>query len=113
MSQMDQPPPNLSTAGLGKGQTMGDFLKFKRMITPVIIQILFWVGVVACVILGLVTMVVGVASERGGGGQVISGLLMILLGPIVVRVYCEVLIVVFAINNTLTEMKNIMKSRPM
>jgi len=92
---------------------MGDFIKFKKMITPVIIQMLFWIGVVASVLLGLVTMVAGVASERGGVAQVISGLLMILLGPIVVRVYCEVLIVVFSINNTLTEMKNIMKSRPM
>ena len=33
---------------------MEDFLKFKRMITPIIIQILFWIGVVLCVIGGLV-----------------------------------------------------------
>ena len=32
---------------------MGDFLKFKKMITPTIMQVLFWVGVVVAIIGGL------------------------------------------------------------
>ena len=39
-----------------KSENMGDFLKFRKMITPVIIQILFWIGAAGMVIAGLVTM---------------------------------------------------------
>ena len=43
---------------------MEDFLKFRKMITPVIIQILFWVGVGISVIAGLVQ--IGTAFSRYG-----------------------------------------------
>jgi len=35
---------------------MQDFIKFRKMITPLIIQILFWVGVAGTVIAALVMM---------------------------------------------------------
>ena len=35
---------------------MEDFIKFRKMITPLIIQILFWVGVAGTVIAALVMM---------------------------------------------------------
>ncbi len=84
---------------------MDDFLKFKKMITPIIIQVLFWVGVVISVVVGLGMMVAG---ERGDAA---SGLLVIFLGPVGVRIYCELLIVVFSINDTLTDIKNLLRSR--
>jgi hypothetical protein len=86
-----------------------DFLKFKRMITPVIIQIIFWIGVVLCVIGGIIEMIVGIAGHEGGGGLVFVGFLTLLLGPVVVRIYCEILIVLFSINDTLTDIKNKMR----
>jgi len=76
------------------------------MITPIIIQIIFWVGVVLCIIGGIVFIVIGAASRYGGGVQVLMGLLYLLLGPFVVRIYCEILILFFRINETLTEIKN-------
>ena len=82
-----------------------EFLSFRRMITPVIIQILFWIGVVLCVIGGLIGIAVGATSHYGGGGQVLGGLIMLLLGPVLVRVYCEILIVFFRINETLTDIR--------
>ncbi len=94
-------PPNKQTKGK---MAMNDFLKFKKMITPVIIQILFWIGVVGSVILGLILIIVGGANARWG-------LMWILLGPIVTRVYCELLIVIFSINDTLTEVKNVLKNK--
>ena len=57
---------------------------------------------------GIVYVIVGV-SGHGGGAMVLAGLLVILLGPVVVRVYCEILIVIFSINDTLTEIKNKMR----
>ena len=75
-----------------------EFLTFRRMITPVIIQILFWIGAVMSVIMGLINMF-------GGGVRTLMGLLMIVLGPIAVRVYCELLILMFRMNETLTDIR--------
>ena len=75
------------------------------MVTPIIIQILFWLGVVVCVIGGIVLIVVGVAS-RTGGVTVLYGILILVLGPLAVRIYCEILILFFRINETLTEISN-------
>ena len=90
---------------------MEDFLKFKKMVTPIIIQILFWIGVVVCVIIGLISIVRGANVRYGGGGMVFFGLMWILLGPIVTRIYCELLIVIFSINDTLTDVKNLLKDK--
>ena len=29
---------------------LGDFLNFDKMITPVIIKIIFWIGIIICII---------------------------------------------------------------
>ena len=83
-----------------------DFLSFRRMITPLIIQILFWIGVIVSIIAGLIMIVSGATSDYGGGGQVLIGLLAIVLGPFVVRIWCELLILFFRMNETLTEIRN-------
>jgi hypothetical protein len=83
-----------------------DFLTFKKMITPTIIQILFWVLAGLAIILGLVGILKGATSNFGGGSQVLGGLLMLVLGPIAVRVYCEILIVIFRMNETLGEIRD-------
>ncbi len=69
---------------------MQDFLTFKRMITPIIIQILFWIGAGLYVIYGLYTM-------TQGGMAIAFGLLMVIFGPIFVRIVCELVIIVFRI----------------
>ena len=61
---------------------MEDFFTFKKMITPVIIQILFWIGVGLCVILGLISIVSGASSAFGGGPAVLTGLVMLLVGTV-------------------------------
>jgi hypothetical protein len=85
---------------------MDDFLKFRKMITPLIIQVLFWVGVAASVIGALVTMAMSFGRYGGGAGTFLGGLLMLVLGPIVVRIYCELLILFFQMNETLNEIKD-------
>lgn len=77
---------------------MKDFLTFKTMITPMIIQILFWIGVAAVVIGGFVSM-----FSYGGFWK---GLLMVLIGPFIVRLYTELLIVIFKIYSSLNEIKD-------
>ena len=82
-----------------------DFLTFRKMLTPIIIQVIFWIGVTVCIIGGIITIATGAAS-RYGGMTVLYGLLAIFLGPLVVRSYCELLIVIFRINGTVTDIKN-------
>ncbi len=81
-----------------------DFLSFRKMITPIIIQILFWLGVIIAIIFGIVSIVYGVI--RSDVQTLLYGLLVLILGPLVVRIYCEILILFFRINETLTEISN-------
>jgi hypothetical protein len=84
---------------------MKDFLAFRTMLTPVIIQAVFWVGAVICVIAGMIYILTGV-GQYGGGPNVLKGMLLLFLGPLAVRIYCEILIIFFRINETLTEIKH-------
>jgi ABC-type dipeptide/oligopeptide/nickel transport system permease subunit len=90
---------------------MKDFLAFRTMVTPVIIQIIFWVGVVICVIAGLVYIGAGLTARYADGATVGKGILLLALGPLLVRIYCEILIIFFRINETLTEIKHAIEDR--
>jgi len=70
---------------------INDYLTFKKMITPVILHILFWVLVAIAVLFGLYTMV-----QVPGG--FVMGLLTMILGPVVIRIYVEIIMVMFKIN---------------
>lgn len=83
---------------------MNDFLAFKKMITPIAIQILFWIGVGVCVIMGI-TMIAA-ASPIGRATAVVSGLIVLFVGPIAVRVACELIVIVFGIYDRLKEITN-------
>lgn len=88
---------------------MSDFWAFRTMVTPVIIQIVFWVGVIACVVAGII--MIGMGVKMPGEQLVLKGVLLVILGPLGVRVYCEILIVLFRINETLTEIKHTLERR--
>lgn len=92
---------------------MRDFWAFRTMVTPVIIQIIFWVGVLVCLFVGAIMIFMGVSGHHPGMGHYIwKGVLLFILGPLGVRVYCEILIVFFRINETLTEIKHDLDRRP-
>jgi hypothetical protein len=73
---------------------MGDFLKFETMMTPFVIQLIFWIAVVILIIAGIIQI------AQGGNG-IWTGLATIILGPIAARIYCEIVIVFFRINDHL------------
>ncbi len=83
-----------------------DFLTFRRMVTPVLIQIAFWVGVAISVIGGLALLIGG-----DGVSMRVSGFIMLIFGPILARLYAEIFIVIFRMNETLTEIKNLNENR--
>jgi Domain of unknown function (DUF4282) len=80
-----------------RGRDMGEWLKFDKMIAPVVIQIIFWIASVIIVIVGII----GLFS--GGFFGFVQGVLTIVLGPILVRIYCEIIIVFFRILENLQE----------
>jgi hypothetical protein len=74
------------------------------MITPVIVETLFWIGTAVCILVGLAAIVQGISYRADS--QVYFGLLFLVPGPLVVRIYCELLILLFRMNETLTEIRN-------
>ena len=90
---------------------MKDFLKFKKMITPIIIPILFWIGAIISVIAGIVFIAMGAMANSGpdGGEMVFMGFCYLFLGPIFIRVYCEFLIILFSVSDKLTDIKDLLK----
>jgi uncharacterized membrane protein len=79
---------------------MGEYLKFDRMITPIIIQVIFWIIVVVDVVLGLISMFGG-----NSGMERLGGLALFIIGPILARVFCEFVIVTFQINDKLHDIR--------
>lgn len=90
---------------------MDDFLKFRKMITPVIIQILFWVMVAIAVIGALVMMGSSFGRYGTGIGGFLGGLIFLVVGPVMVRVYTELLILFFRMNETLTEIRDLLATK--
>lgn len=76
---------------------MKDFFSFRRMLTPFIIQILFWLMVILSLVLAIISFV---------KLQILLGFSTLILGPILARIACEILIVFFRINTSLTDIRN-------
>lgn len=85
---------------------ISNFLRFDSMITPTIIKVVFWIGTGLSVLSGLGLVISGMNAIIGGGAQVFSGLVTIIVGPLFVRIYCELLIIFFKMHESLIEIKN-------
>lgn len=97
------------------------FLSFERMITPIIIKILFYIGLIGSLIGGIVVFfgaIIGGITD-GSAGAIIGGLLLGLIGGVLViflgilttRIYAELLILIFRINETLTDIKTLLQEK--
>ncbi len=94
---------------------MNRFFNFERMITPVIIKILFWIGLIASAVGGIAVFIGGLTPAFAGRRfpaaifsvflGLLGGILTFALGALITRIYCELLIIVFRINETLTDIK--------
>jgi hypothetical protein len=82
---------------------MNDFLAFRKMITPMFIQIIFLVAAGLAVLGGLIAIVASLS--QGAWAGVFGGLIFLVVGPILARIYCEVLIVIFKIHEELVAIR--------
>jgi hypothetical protein len=90
---------------------MGDFLTFRRMITPIIIQIVFWIGIISILVFGILAIVDGVSDESDVGEVILGGILILIIGPLIWRVFCEILILTFRIIETFSDLRNIITEK--
>lgn len=88
------------------------FLNFDKMITPVIIKILFYVGIAIAIIGGVMVFFGGIIAafqQNSFGaalGGIIGGPVVAFLGVLLARVYAELLIVVFQIHEDLVAIRH-------
>jgi predicted Zn finger-like uncharacterized protein len=90
------------------GNAFVDYLMFRRMVTPGVIIVLFYLGVVALVIGGIVPAVSGMIVLFHGSAYgiliLLGALFFTLLAIVVLRVYCEVVTVLFRILDNLRQL---------
>lgn len=77
---------------------MKNLISFKTMITPYLVFSIFWGGSIFMWLLGIMVFI-NIPSDR------LSAVLMMICGPIILRVITETWIVTFRINNTLTQIE--------
>lgn len=75
---------------------MNDFLNFRTMVTPIIIQGLFLLGCLGAIVYGIMMM---------ANDMFFTGLISIPIGILVVRVYCELMILLFRMNDSLAQIR--------
>ncbi|HAI13610.1 MAG TPA: hypothetical protein DCM28_18030 [Phycisphaerales bacterium] len=90
---------------------MRDYLNFRKMITPFVLQVLFWVFVVIVELTGFSQIIAGLFTQNGSIEMVLIGILTVLAGPLFIRIYCELLIVIFSINNTLLDIRSELRKK--
>jgi hypothetical protein len=87
-----------------------EFISFRQMIALRIIQILYIVVAIIITLYALVTMFKGGNSDSVYGsmmpGGFFGGLLILIFGNLGWRIYCELMIVLFRMNKSLSEIEN-------
>lgn len=82
---------------------MKNFLTFRTMLAPILIQIIFWIT------LGILLIVAILDIVHNAPLRILFQ--VIIVGPIIARVICETLILFFRMNNNLTEIKQLLKQQ--
>src|SRR5438270_4071816 len=95
---------------------MRDFFEFRRMFTPVMVQITFWLFTAASVIGGLIVLV---RANDADYRRVVApldpvavGIVLILLVPIALRLWAETTVVIFSIDHSLYDIRLLTGSSP-
>ena len=89
-----------SAYGDAEPSTFIDYLTFRRMLVPILIQVIFWIGFVA-IIWYAIDQIKYVKDTR----MIVVGALLTLGALLVWRVLCELNIIFFRMNETLTDIR--------
>jgi hypothetical protein len=80
------------------------FFGFERLIAPILIKLMYWVGMVAILIAG----VAGFFNGDGGPGRILLTLIALLFSLLIWRLLNELLILAFNIYERLVEIRDLL-----
>ena len=83
-----------------------DLLRFEKMLTPRLARIGFYVLSALAILTGIILIFSGMNARFGGGMRVVAGLMTAVVGPFLVRIACEQIIVIFGIYERLGEIRD-------
>ena len=99
-STPEAPPTTYQNASRS---TFKDFCSFRDMISPLLIKIIFWIGVACITYSGVNQIVLGFKYDSVKVAS--RGFMMIILGILVIRIICESLILLFNIHDALQDIR--------
>lgn len=85
---------------------MGKLFNFDKMITPIMIKLFFWIGVLVAIVSGFFMIGYGIIAQNGSFMQVVIGIISLFIGPLIIRIYCEMLIVLFKMQESLVQIRD-------
>jgi hypothetical protein len=85
-----------------------DFFSFEKLITPTVIKIVYWIGLVFIILGSLFTFFQMISVD---GLYALGVLIAMLLGLLFWRVFCEGIIVAFNMLARLTEIRDALTGR--
>lgn len=88
---------------------MKEYLYLDKMITPHVITFVYWLLLIVVALTSLTTMFgvgMGPLSQGFTFWSFLQGLIVLGVGSVLVRVYCEIIIIFFNMNKNLEDIKN-------
>lgn len=95
-----------------KGFEFKDLLRFDVMVFPKVATVLYLLLVAIAVLFGFATVIRGMSMPWGGGTMIVSGLLLIVIGPFFIRLWFEALLVFFKVYDRLRDINNKLDKLP-
>lgn len=71
-----------------------DLLLLDKMLVPKIITVLYWIGIICCLLAGMFQLLID--------GSLQYGIAIIVFGPLCIRLYAEIIIIMFKIYEKLS-----------
>ena len=110
----DRPARPARGRAAGSG-SMGEYLAFRKFVTPFVIRVVFWL--LALLIVGGGFMFAALSAMSGGTQGVLAGVGAVFIGVpfylLMVRIYCELILLMFNIYDRLGDIKTLLeKSNP-
>lgn len=115
LADLAAPQPAPAPPKVRKPGAFTDFLLFRRMIAPLVIQILFWLGVFLSVVSAIGQVIFGLVNIK----QLGAGIILIILGalatviivPFIFRLFAELAILTFRMYDRLCEIKDLLEKQ--
>lgn len=107
MEQFNESIITNKTNKLNGSNGFSDYFSFQKMISSIVIQIIYVIGAIVIIIFSIVMIIGDLNGEytSDGIGSAWGGVLLLTLGNIIWRVFCEVWIIFFRIAEDLSKIE--------